>query len=78
MKKHLLLLLMILLPMVASADAVEIDGIYYNLITKAKIAEVTKNPDKYTGVVVIPESVTYEGTDYSVTSIGEEAFLNCI
>jgi hypothetical protein len=64
--------------MVASADAVEIDGIYYNLITKAKIAEVTKNPDKYTGVVVIPESVTYEGTDYSVTSIGEEAFLNCI
>ena len=38
-----------LLPMVASADAVEIDGIYYNLVTKAKQAEVTSNPNKYRG-----------------------------
>ena len=39
MKKNLLFLLFALLPMVASADPVEIDGIYYNLITKAKQAE---------------------------------------
>ena len=77
MKKELLLLMMILLPMVASADAVEIDGIYYNLIHEVKIAEVTRNPNGYTGNVVIPESVTYEGTDYSVTSIGNHAFAYC-
>ena len=77
MKKQLLLLAMILLPMVASADAVEIDGIYYNLFFEEKIAEVTKNPDKYTGEVVIPESVTYEDTDYSVKSIGDHAFFGC-
>ena len=35
-----------LLPMIASADAVVIDGIYYNLISKTKTAEVTTNPDK--------------------------------
>ena len=68
---------MILLPLVASADAVEINGIYYNLISKAKQAEVTKNPNKYTGSVVIPEKVTYESVEYSVTSIGEGAFRNC-
>ena len=77
MKKQLLLLVMILLPMVASADAVEIDGIYYNLVSKTKNAEVTKNPNKYTGTVVIPESVTYENVNYSVTSIGEHAFQQC-
>ena len=49
MKKQLFLLVMILLPMVASADAVEIDGIYYNLIQKGKGAEVTTNPNKYKG-----------------------------
>ncbi len=77
MKQLLLSLLAILMPMVASADAVEIDGIYYNLITKAKEAEVTRNPDKYTGSVTIPESITYDGTEYSVTSIGEYSFYNC-
>ena len=77
MKKLLLLLANILLPMMASADAIEIDGIYYNLIPNANVAEVTTNPNKYTGTVVVPESVTYEGTDYSVTSIGDYAFQWC-
>ena len=77
MKKQLLLLAMMLLPMVANADAVEIDGIYYNLITKGKIAEVTSNPNKYSGSVAIPEKVKHEETEYSVTRIGDEAFLSC-
>ena len=77
MKKQLLLLAMILLPLVASADAVEINGIYYNLVTKAKQAEVTSNPNKYTGSVVIPEKVTYESVEYSVTSIENRAFEGC-
>ena len=77
MKKNLLFLLFALLPMVASADPVEIDGIYYNLITKAKQAEVTSNPNKYSGEVVIPSSVTYNDVEYSVTSIGGWAFNNC-
>ena len=77
MKKQLLLFMFMLVPMLASADAVEIDGIYYNLITKAQQAEVTSNPNKYTGSVVIPEKVTYEGVEYNVTSIGGSAFQNC-
>ena len=77
MKKQLLLLVMILLPLVASADVVEIDGIYYNLIPKGNAAEVTSNPNKYTGNVVIPASVSYDGIEYSVTSIGQSAFSDC-
>ncbi len=79
MKKLFFLFLMLLLPMMASADAVEIDGIYYNLVFKAKQAEVTQMPNdgKYAGNVVIPEKVSYEGSDYSVTSIGIQAFFKC-
>ena len=79
MKKQFLLFLLALLPVVASAqDAVEIDGIYYKVITKAKVAEVTKNSSGYyTGSVDIPASVIYEGVEYSVTTIGEYAFSGC-
>lgn len=79
MKKQLLLLVMILLPLVASADPVEIDGIYYNLIPKAKQAEVARMPgdNTYSGNIVIPPSVLYEETEYMVVSIGERAFYSC-
>ena len=77
MKKQLLLFLSMLLPLAASADAVEIDGIYYNLISKVKTAEVTTNPLKYKGKIIVPETITYDGINYSVTSIGEKAFSYC-
>ena len=80
MKKNLLLLLLTLLPFVASAAVkVEIDGIYYELNSndEAKTASVKSNPSYYSGDIVIPESVTYEEVTYSVTSIGREAFYSC-
>ena len=75
--KLLLLLLTMLLPMMASAAAVKINGIYYNLVSKTKKAEVTSNPDMYSGKVVIPKTVTYEGMKCNVTSIGSCAFWGC-
>ena len=79
MKKQILFILMMLLPMVAGAqDAVEIDGIYYELVSKIKEAIVKqKSSGYYSGNVVIPASVTYDGAEYSVTSIGGSAFYNC-
>ena len=77
MKKQLLLLVSLLLPLMASADAVEIDGIYYNLVSEGQQAEVTKNPSEYSGAITIPESVKNKGITYSVTSIGDYAFLSC-
>ena len=77
MIKQLLSLVLMVLPLVASADAVEIDGIYYNLITKGNIAEVTSNPNKYTGSIVIPETVNHNNVIYSVMRIGSYAFSDC-
>ena len=76
MKKLLLILVTIMMPIVASAAAVEIDGIYYNIIGTGKELEVTKN-DGNTGDVVIPETVIYNEKTYSVTSIGSYAFHDC-
>jgi hypothetical protein len=58
---------------------VEIDGIYYNLNSTNKVAVVTTKPKFYWEVeeVVIPESVTYEGVKYSVTSIDRGTFEQC-
>ena len=77
MKKLYILFLLMLLPMLASAaDKVEIDGIYYELSTgETKTATVISGTNKYSGEVVIPETVTYNEETYSVTSIGGMTFL---
>ena len=80
MKKLLLSLFLMFLPILASAEPVEIDGIWYNLVPKAKEAEVTKNPNgpnSYSGSIEIPASIIHKEVTYSVTSIAEEAFINC-
>ena len=78
MKKQIILILMMLLPMVTGAETVEIDGINYELVSNTKEATVIKkNSGKYTGNVVIPASVTYDGVEYSVTGTGYAAFYEC-
>lgn len=76
MKKHLLFLFLMMLPLAVSA-ATEIDGIFYNLNADTQTAEVTYGTKEYLGDIVIPASVTFDGVTYSVTSIGEEAFERC-
>ena len=61
-----------------SAHDFEVDGIYYNVTDKTnKTVEVTSGIKGYTGDVTIPASVTYSGTTYSVTTIGDYAFSIC-
>ena len=72
-QQFLLFLALMMLPMVACANTVEIEGIYYELISKAKQATV-KGAVSTSGSVVIPASVFYEGVEYSVSSIGSEVF----
>lgn len=85
MRKSLFLLFSALLPLLTSAQIkVEINGIWYNLITEDKQAEVTFKGDsfdeyegEYSGDITIPAMVTCDGVDYNVTHIGEKAFSNC-
>ncbi len=88
MKKQLLFLMMIMLPMVASAHDIEVqngDGvtIYYNYTNDGKELAVTfpgsdfANPENYAGNIVIPEEVTYMNRTRKVTDIGGDAFYKC-
>ena len=61
-----------------SALAVEIDGIYYTLSGSGENATAAVNKDNATKCtlenVVIPSTVTYEGTTYTVNTIDTNAF----
>ena len=79
MKKQVLLIVLMLMPLMARADyyGVKINGIYYDLNSTDKVAEVTSDPSgttKYFGSITIPNTVTYGGVTYSVTRIGTAAF----
>lgn len=60
--------------MAIQAQTATVDGINYNL-NSDKTAEVTKS--NVTGDIVIPEKITVDGVEYSVTSIGFQAFKDC-
>ena len=77
MKKRLFFTFLLLLTnLMASAFDCQVDGIYYNLDTSGKTAEVTYQSlsNSYRGSVDIPSSVTYNGIKYKVTGIGDRAF----
>ncbi len=76
-------LVALLVSMNVNAHDAEIDGIYYNFVTKAKQAIVTYRGEDplfnyaYSGSVTIPSTVVYEGVTYDVTSVGNSAFQIC-
>ena len=89
MKKLLFLLVTMMLPMVASAYDFELDGFYYNIIsvsdltveltTDVEIKDIlndTDNNKKYSGDVIIPESVNYKGKEWKIVKI-DYAFKYC-
>ena len=65
----------------AFAYDAKIDGIYYSFsgdnATVTYIINDSRNSSAYSGNIVIPESVNYNGKPYSVTSIGRSAFYYC-
>ena len=75
MKKKILLYLLLVLSsrMVANADEAMIEGIYYSF--SGSCATVAYHPNvSYSGDVIIPGAVTYNGTTYQVTAIESNAF----
>lgn len=56
--------------------AFEVDGIYYSIYSSTnKTVSVAEN--QYEGVLVIPSSITYNGSVYSVVEISSNAFFDC-
>ena len=78
MKKTFIISLLALLPLATYAEAVEVDGLWYDFNNENKTAVVVASGDQpYTGALEIPPSVTYNKTNYIVVSIGESAFEEC-
>ena len=84
MKKSLLLLFAAFATLATNAHDFEVGGIFYNITSEAdKTAEVTFKGDDpyrggwYSGSITIPATVTHNGVEYSVTSIGGRAFQYC-
>ena len=85
MKKFFTFLFAVMATVSAFAYTAQIDGIYYNVYDGDNPhAEVTyrdynssSNSTAYTGDVVIPSSIAYEGKNYPVTSISDFAFGYC-
>ena len=69
------LILSVFFSISSSAYVVEVDGIYYDI--SETTATVTDGDNEYSGDIVIPESITYNNSKYSVTSIGKSAFYIC-
>ena len=89
MKKIFLFILLLGLPILASAYDIAVENddkviIYYNYSSDGKELSVTylekqssSNSSAYKGSVVIPEEVTYMNRTRKVTSIGNYAFDSC-
>ena len=69
------LLLSVFFAISASAYKYEVDGIYYNLNNSENTAEVARN--NYSKDIKIPSSIIVNGIEYTVTSISDDAFLDC-
>ena len=58
-----------------TVGAVEVDGVHYSLDTNNKVATVnTENKTATTEIVTIPSTFIYEGAEYKVTKISNDAF----
>ena len=78
-KLNLLLTALLLMCCVGTAKAVEvtIDGIKYDVITKAKQATIIDCDSDISGDFIIPSEITYNNVTCNVTSIGYQAFYGC-
>ena len=77
------MLLALLLPAAANAHDFEVDGIYYNIINENEASVTYRGSypsdysNEYSGEVIIPSTVTYNGITYPVTDIATFAFGGC-
>ena len=76
--KHLKTLLttiaVLLCSISVSAYDFEVDGLWYDITSELEVEIVTETENFNGGDMVIPETVTYNGTTYNITSISQGAF----
>ena len=75
--KRELLLFILLLPVVASANDIQPNSIFYQFDKTTKEATVIRDPySSCSGTIVLPDEVVYEDVTYKVTRLGNSVFAN--
>ena len=78
MKKLMMILCTILCANILAAQIqFTSGGLKYEVIDNNSVKVARQNSSDISGSVIIPSTVTYNGTTYSVTSIGDYAFSYC-
>ena len=78
LKKSLLLAVTAFLASLSATAATNVNGIYYTFSgTEAAVTYASSSYNSYSGDVVIPSTVTYGSTTYTVTAINIRAFKDC-
>ena len=77
-KRTFFLLLPLVIPTIVDAYDARIDGIYYNFSEDQASVVYAGGTEAYWDKVTIPDVVTYNGKNYSVTSICDSAFYHCL
>lgn len=78
--KRIFFFLALVFGFVSAFAYVEVDGIYYNLDPENMTAQVTADNwwyTKYSGDIIIPESIISSDQEYIVNGIGDFAFGEC-
>lgn len=81
LKSWLVAIAVLLCSTVANAYSFEVSGIYYDItnpsLQTVSVVSESWNGNSYSGKVVVPATVNYNGVEYAVTSIGYRAFVDC-
>ena len=72
-----LTLLLLALPLTATASSVTVNGINYYINGNNATIDGPENPDELSGDIIFPASINYNGNEYPVTTIDGYAFLGC-
>ena len=80
--KHLFTTLLLLCTTVATAHDFEVGGIYYKRTADGAIvtfagSSYSEVANEYSGDIIIPSTVLYNGIKYNVISINSNAFRDC-
>ena len=79
MKKLFIFVLCAIVSTFAKAYDFQVDGFYFSVTDQSgPFVSVVSGDVKYSGDLTIPNTVTYEGTTYTVNEIGSNAFEGCV
>jgi hypothetical protein len=80
MKKIFLSLVLAMVSLSVFAYDFFVDGMYFNITSRENLTVEVSHKDfhgNYSGDIIIPKKVIYNGQTYTVTAIGDDAFNNC-